>query len=161
MQFRIPQFLDIEDQVFGPFTFKQFGYILGAVAFAYLFWKLIPYTIISIFFILIFSGTFIALAFVKVNSRPFADVLESAYKYIIGDKTFIWKNNKDSRKKKEEIEEKIKEIEILEKESLNFSIKNISKEKINELSKKLDVLENEDKISLRDHLLKKVGKNNI
>jgi len=37
MQFRVPQFLDIEDKVFGPFTFKQFGYMLGAIAFAYIF----------------------------------------------------------------------------------------------------------------------------
>jgi hypothetical protein len=59
MQFRIPQFIDIEDKVFGPFTFKQFGYLLGAIAFAYIFWKLIPYKLISILFILLFSGTFL------------------------------------------------------------------------------------------------------
>jgi uncharacterized membrane protein YcaP (DUF421 family) len=100
MQFRIPQFLDIEDKVFGPFTFKQFGYLLGAIAFAYIFWKLIPSAIISIFLILIFSGTFLALAFVKINTRPFADVLESAYKFLIGNKTFVWEKQQEIKKRR-------------------------------------------------------------
>lgn len=37
MQFKIPQFLDIEDKIFGPFTFKQFSYLLASIAFAYIF----------------------------------------------------------------------------------------------------------------------------
>jgi hypothetical protein len=29
MQFRVPQFIDIEDKLFGPLTFKQFIYLAG------------------------------------------------------------------------------------------------------------------------------------
>lgn len=135
MQFRIPQFLDVEDKVFGPFTFKQFGYIIGAIAFTYVFWKIIPIKIISVPFILLFSGTFLALAFAKVNDRPFADVLESAYKFIIKDKTYVWYKKPNSNQ--EDIK-KLRNIVVRKEESNNT--KSISLEKLKELSGKLDIL---------------------
>jgi len=139
MQFRVPQFLDIEDKVFGPFTFKQFGYLLGAGAFAYIFWKLVPSVIVSFPLILIFSGTFLALAFVKVNDRPFADVMESAYKFIIGDKVLVWHKNEIKR---EEIgTQRLKRMEVDKAKIVQSTdAKIITPEKIKELSEKLDIL---------------------
>lgn len=91
MQFKVPQFIDIEDKIFGPFTLRQFGYLLGAGGFAFLFWYLIPIKIFALPLILIFSGTFIALAFVKINNRPFVDFMESAMKYAMANKIYTWK----------------------------------------------------------------------
>ncbi|MFO0743928.1 MAG: PrgI family protein [Candidatus Paceibacterota bacterium] len=163
MQFRIPQFLDIEDKVFGPFTFKQFGYLLGAIAFAYIFWKLIPSAIISIFLILIFSGTFLALAFVKINTRPFADVLESAYKFLIGNKTFVWEKQQEI--KKEELSSEILRQNEINKKKEEEAIKNkiITQDKIKELAGKLDILEEkqEKRLNLRESILKRSGKYQI
>ncbi len=163
MQFRVPQFLDIEDKVFGPFTFKQFGYLLGAGAFAYIFWKLVPSAIISFPLIIIFSGTFLALAFVKINNRPFADVLESAYKFLIGDKVLVWHKNEIKR---EEIgAQRLKQIELDKaKIAQNTASKIITPQKIRELSEKLNILEvknvnrEEDRevnMSIRERLMKK------
>ena len=41
MRFQVPQFIEIEDKIFGPLTFKQFIYIagsigIGVIAFAFL-----------------------------------------------------------------------------------------------------------------------------
>lgn len=144
MQFRVPQFLDIEDKIFGPFTFKQFGYLLGAIAFAYIFWKLVPYAIVSFPLILIFSGTFLALAFVKINNRPFADVLESAYKFIIGDKILVW--HKSEIKKELFDTQKMKEFEENKKKLENkIELKVVSQDKIKDLSKRLDILNTDKK----------------
>lgn len=165
MQFRLPQFLDIEDKVFGPFTFKQFGYLLGALAFAYIFWKLIPFKVISILFILIFSGTFLALAFVKVNNRPFADILEAAYKFLIGNKTYVWVKKKDApaleKSEIRVIEQLKKDKERKEREEAEA--KHITFEKIKELSSKLDILDEEKKtrLNLREELLKRNNKYQI
>lgn len=90
MQFRVPQFIDVEDKIFGPFTFKQFAYLLGAGGFAFIIWTLIPIKIIAIIFIIPVSGIFLALAFLKINERPFADALESAFKYYTGGKIYVW-----------------------------------------------------------------------
>ena len=91
MKFRVPQFIDMEDKIFGPLTLKQFAYILGACGFSFLIWVFISIKIIAIILILPTAGLFIALAFFSVNGRPFVDVMESAFKYYTGAKIYIWK----------------------------------------------------------------------
>ena len=34
MRFEVPQFIEIEDKIFGPFTWKQFVYLAGGVGLA-------------------------------------------------------------------------------------------------------------------------------
>ncbi len=91
MQFRVPQFIDVEDKIFGPFTLKQFGYMLGAGGFAFIIWTLISFKIIAIILIIPISGMFLALAFVKINERPFVDFLENGLKYFSSSKIYTWK----------------------------------------------------------------------
>lgn len=91
MQFRVPQFIDIEDKIFGPLTFKQFIYILGAGGAAFVIWTIIQIHIIAIIIILPVSGLFLALAFVKINERPFIDFVESLVRFFTQTKIYIWK----------------------------------------------------------------------
>ena len=86
MQFRVPQFIDIEDKVVGPLTLKQFAYILGAGGFSFIIWTFISIKLIAIPLILAVSALFLSHAFLKINNRPFADVLESAFAYYTGNK---------------------------------------------------------------------------
>ena len=97
MQFKVPQFLDIEDKIFGPFTFSEFVYLAGGGMICYvlyrvlgLFWGGIP--------ILIVGGFSIVLVWYKPNGKPFVDMLESGIKYVTQDKLYILK--KDWNKKK-------------------------------------------------------------
>jgi len=91
MQFQIPQFIEIEDKVFGPFTFKQFIYLMGAVAVLY-----IPFKFWGLYVAIITGGPFaafaLALAFAKVNGRPFAFVAESGIKYLFSHKLYLWRH---------------------------------------------------------------------
>lgn len=161
MQFKIPQFLDIEDKIFGPFTFKQFSYLLASIAFAYIFWKLIPIKILAIPFIFIFSGTFLALAFIKINNRPFIDILQAGYKYMLNNKTYIWKKAEDAPELAKNNQD-LRAVDILKK-SLEVergkNNKRTDLEKIKKLSAQLDILDENKKqnlnINLRDELLKK------
>lgn len=91
MQFRVPQFIDIEDKVFGPFTLKQFGYIVGAGGISFLIWTLIPIKFIAILIIVPIAGLFLALAFVKYNNRSFGEILESAFTYYTNNRIYTWK----------------------------------------------------------------------
>lgn len=91
MQFRVPQFIDMEEKIIGPLTLKQFAYIVGAGGFSFLIWTFIPIKIIAIILILPTAGLFLALAFVKINNRPFVDMLESAFGYYTGSKVYTWK----------------------------------------------------------------------
>ena len=63
MQFRVPQFIDIEDKVIGPLTLKQFAYVLGAAGFAFLIWTFISIKIIAVILIIPLSGLFLSFAF--------------------------------------------------------------------------------------------------
>src|SRR3989338_721380 len=97
MRFQIPQFIDVEDKIFGPFTLKQFIYIAGGASVA-----TVAALFLGPFLGLLVSSPIIvlalALAFYKVKNRPFIFVLESAFKYMTKDKLYIWKKKEEAEK---------------------------------------------------------------
>jgi hypothetical protein len=94
MRFEVPQFIEVEDKIFGPLTFKQFVYLGGGAGIAYAVYALLSgflplfILIIPIIAILAFSA---ALAFYQINNKPFIVILESALRYAVGNKLYIWK----------------------------------------------------------------------
>lgn len=104
MQFRVPQFIDIEDKLFGPLTFKQFIYLAGGAGLVFVIYKTIP-LIIAIFLMIPVAGLAVALAFYKPNGKPFVFMFQSAVKYFTTNKLYIWKQKiKKGGDKKEEAE---------------------------------------------------------
>lgn len=100
MRFEVPQFIDVEDKVFGPLTLKQFIYLIGAGGLGYVSYKLIPFP----FWILV-TGAFgilgLMLAFYKLNNRPFIEVAQSWIKFMIKGKLYIWQRSKPVLKKQQ------------------------------------------------------------
>ena len=96
MQFQVPQFIEVEDKIFGPFTFKQFVYIAGGLGLAYLLWRLLPMLIAAPLVIGV-MGFAIALAFMQYNGRPFMVALETAFFYVIHSKLYLWNNKTKKR----------------------------------------------------------------
>jgi len=90
MRFQVPQFIEIEDKIFGPLTFKQFIYLIGGGGGVFVLYALLPLWLAIIFGIpvAIFS---LALAFYKVNNQPFIKVVENAFYYLISNKLYLWK----------------------------------------------------------------------
>lgn len=103
MRFQVPQFIDVEDKVFGSLSFKQFVYLAGGAGISFILYVFLP-KIISIPVIAAVVGLSIALAFYKVNSKPFVDTVESYLKYIMGSKLYIWKKEVRTPKPGEEEE---------------------------------------------------------
>ncbi|MEI8174508.1 MAG: PrgI family protein [bacterium] len=93
MQFKVPQFLDIEDKLIGQFTFKEFVYLAGGAGLCFIIYKLLGLFLGAIP-ILIVAGIAIALAKYKPNNRPFIDMIESAFNYLVQSKLYIWKRRK-------------------------------------------------------------------
>ena len=90
MQFQVPQFIDTEDKIVGPFSLKQFAYvgvagILSAIL--YFFGQLWLWVIGSIFIF----GIALAFAFVRVGGRSFANLVVSAFNFYWKPQTYIWK----------------------------------------------------------------------
>lgn len=91
MRFQVPQFIEVEDKVFGPLTIKQFIFLAGGAGISFLIYVFIGNLLISIIPIIIIMGATGALAFYKVHKRPFINVVESAFKYFFGPKLYVWK----------------------------------------------------------------------
>lgn len=90
MRFEVPQFIEIEDKIFGPLTWRQFLYIGGGVGMAVVIFFT---TNIFIFLILglplaVLAG---ALAFYPVNSRPFSFLLEAIFNYLTQQRLYLWR----------------------------------------------------------------------
>lgn len=90
MRFEVPQFVDIEDKIFGPLTFKQFIYLAGGGGLSVVLWVFLP-TLIALPLIAVSVGFALALAFYKFNGKPFVFVVEAALRYTTGGKLYIWK----------------------------------------------------------------------
>ena len=130
MQFRVPQFIDIEDKIFGPFTFKQFIYLVGGAGMSYLVYRFLP-LLIAIPLILPIAGTALALTFYKVNGQPFVDIMQSYFNYLFKNKLYIWKKSKAEKipEKKE-----VKEVPVVYAHKLTGS-------KLKDIAWGLDVLD--------------------
>lgn len=94
MRFEVPQFIEIEDKIFGPFTWKQFVYLGGGVGLAVVLFFVAP------FFVTFLVGIPIALlaaalAFYPVNSRPFSVLLESIWNYYRNERVYYWRRQRD------------------------------------------------------------------
>ena len=109
-QIQVPQFIDVEDKIFGPLTLKQFLYFIGAGVVAFFLYHLLVRVIgLPVGFFMIFGavllGLAVALAFVRVNDRPFVFVLMAALRFYSGSQLYLWKQEKrlaspSSQKKK-------------------------------------------------------------
>jgi hypothetical protein len=117
MQFKVPQFIDIEDKIFGPFTFRQFAYLAGGGGLAYLSLKIFPF-VIGVIIALPIIGFALALAFVKINEKPFIHMVEAFLTYHSRSRLYLWKKQIQQKKNVETPEEEIKARNVLTESKL-------------------------------------------
>lgn len=131
MQFQVPQFIEVEDTIFGPLTFKQFVYIAGGAGVALIAWRLLPF-LIAAPIMGAAVGLGVGLAFVKYNDRPLISMLEHSFYYLINAKLYLWDNRRKNTPK-----------EIAAPIQLNraLGIPKLSESKLHELAWSLDIKE--------------------
>ena len=98
MQFRVPQFIDIEDKIIGPLGWKQLAYILAGLGLTYLIFKSSSSKIIATVLSLPVISLFGALAFIKINNKDFLGVSEDAFKYFFSSKIYTWQKSSEANK---------------------------------------------------------------
>jgi PrgI family protein len=89
-QYQVPQFIEVEDKIFGPLTLRQFIYLAGAAGLSLIFFTLLPF-IAALPLIGLAMGVGAAFAFYKVNGRPLVVATEHAFSYLVGHKLYLWK----------------------------------------------------------------------
>ncbi|KKT80604.1 MAG: hypothetical protein UW76_C0012G0005 [Parcubacteria group bacterium GW2011_GWF2_44_8b] len=137
MRFQVPQFIEIEDKLFGPLTFKQFVYVAGGVGLSVILFLFLP-TFLAIIIALPIVLFAAALAFYKVNSKPFVNVVEAFVKYTLTNKLYIWKKEEKVAVAKEATEGKPLEQVYVPK---------LSSSKLKELTWSLDIKENQNPVT--------------
>lgn len=133
MQFQVPQFIEMEDQIVGRLTLKQFLYLAGGAGASIALFIYIPYKIIAILLIIPIAAFSIALAFYKVNNRPFIDTVQSYFYYKIGSKLYLWKKEDKKIEKKEQND--VQNIKSM------ISVPKMSDSKLKDLTWSLDIKE--------------------
>jgi hypothetical protein len=135
MRYQVPQFIEVEDKIFGPFTFKQFAYMGGSAGIAFIAYRFLP-LYLAVFIIVPILALGLALAFYKMNGRPFIDVVESAFNYFFSSKLYIWKKEP---KRPEEIEKQ--QVEDLSSQATGVYVPKLSDSKLKDLTWSLDINE--------------------
>ena len=131
MRYQVPQFIEVEDKVIGPFTVKQFIYVIGGIGMCVVLYTYLP-IYISILLIAAILPLSFALAFYKINNKPFIDFLESAFMYYTKQNLYIWKKE----------DKKIIQQTEVASDARQVYVPKLSESKLKELSWTLDINEN-------------------
>ncbi len=132
MRYQVPQFIEVEDKIFGSITFKQFIYLAGGGGLSFAIFRFLPSLIYSFIPIVLVMGFSVALAFLKINNKPFIFIVEAAFKYYTSAKLFIWK--KIPNKKADNAIQEAKEY-------AGIMVPKISDSKLKDLTWSLDIKE--------------------
>lgn len=123
MQFKVPQFLDIEDTIILGLTWTQFAYCLGAAGSTYIAFRVTDSNISGFFIAFIPVTLFLALAFVKINNRSFIFALQNGINFFLKNNLYLWQNKKTKVDSYEDIINNIQNRKIEEEKNKKESEK--------------------------------------
>lgn len=136
MRYQTPQFIEEDEKLFGQLTFKQFVYLVGGVGISFVLYRLLPFliAIVAIIPVLILS---LALAFYRVNERPFIVTLEAAFYFLFSNRLYTYKK----------VDKPIKQIVQDEKKTkiVTTNQTKMTSSKLKDLAWSLDINEKQNK----------------
>jgi len=133
MQFQVPQFIEVEDKIFGPLTFRQFIYLGGSAGLAYILFRVLPF-FFAFPLIAGVVGLAVALAFFQFNGRPFIIAMENAFFYALHPRLYLWNNERKPMAK-------IAKSDPLAGKAPEVYIPKLSESRLHELAWSLDIKE--------------------
>lgn len=90
MRFEVPQFIEIEDRIIGPLSWRQFLYLGGGLGMGAVLFLTTPF-IVFLIIGLPLGITALALAFYPINNRPFSFFLEAMFNYFYNHRLYLWR----------------------------------------------------------------------
>lgn len=133
-QYQVPQFIEVEDKIFGPLTIKQFIYLAGAGGLA-----LICFTVLPLLLALPLGGLAVgigaAFAFYQVNGRPLIVAAEHAFSYMLGHKLYLWKQRQP--------EQQVQQVQSKPVDPSTLVVPRLSQSRLKDLSWSLNIKDQE------------------
>ena len=126
-QFVVPQFIDVEDKIFGPITTRQFLILLVAGLVTFVIYRFADFTSLILALVFLDGGALI-LAFVKINGQTFHYFILNVVQTLRKPKLRIWNKSLSNEELNYLRNEKPAEImEKMEKKSVGAGhIRNLS-----------------------------------
>lgn len=128
MEYQVPQFIEVEDKIFGPFTFKQFIYLAGGGGVTVVVFLYLPLFVAIVVSIPIVALTG-ALAFYKINNKSFIEIMEAGFNYYTKNRLFLWKKEPSGKK----------EVTVVELPEVRKQKLGLSESKLHDLAWSLDI----------------------
>ncbi len=94
MEYQVPQFIEVEDKIFGPFTLKQFIYLAGGGGLSAVILLYVRPLFLAFVLVAPIAALSAALAFYRVNNKSFVEVLEAAFNYYTKGRLYLWRKEK-------------------------------------------------------------------
>ncbi|OGN08009.1 MAG: hypothetical protein A3C61_02130 [Candidatus Yanofskybacteria bacterium RIFCSPHIGHO2_02_FULL_39_10] len=94
MKFQVPQFIETETKLIGPFTLKQFLWLASGGSLIFFMFLIMNRLV---FFIVAFpiGAFFVALAFVRFNEAPLVNYVLYGITYLVNPKRYIFKKEEE------------------------------------------------------------------
>lgn len=127
-QFTVPQFIDVEDKIFGPITTRQFIVLLVAALCIFISFKLAD-TTLFIFLTAIIGGLALTIAFVKINGQTFHYFILNIFQTVRRPSRRIWYKTHTPV----ELKELMKSHELMPVEAATAA-KHVTRSRIRDLS---------------------------
>lgn len=89
MQFTVPQFIEREPKIVGPFTFQQFIYLGTAGVISFVLYFIVPFHYFILITIILMLGA-LALALLKIGGRTLPTALKNFFFFFISPKIYLW-----------------------------------------------------------------------
>ena len=124
MRYQTPQFIEEDEKLFGPLTFKQFVYLVGGLGVSVVIYRILPSFIAILVIIPILMLSF-ALAFYRVNDRPFIVTLEAAFYFLFSNRLYTYKKTNKPIKQVQE-EQKTQIAPIIKPKMVNSKLKDLA-----------------------------------
>lgn len=97
MRFQIPQFVETEVKIIGPFTLKQFIWLAGGGAILFLLFSLFQLTFTFFALGIPAAMLFIAFAFFKINEISLLDYVSYWLAYVFNSKKYVFKKETENQ----------------------------------------------------------------
>jgi len=128
-QFQVPQFIEREAKLVGPFTMRQSAILGGTGALLFVLWFIL---VKWLFFVVGIPVTLliVLVGFMKINGRPLLDFFTSFFSFFISPQIYIWQKRNVKKEKRKKTKGGV--------EKFSGPATKITKQGIRDLAKKLD-----------------------
>lgn len=89
-EYQVPQFIEVEDKIFGPLSLKQFIYVAGGIGLCVILLLYFPFYI-GVLLALPVALLSLGLAFYKINNKNLVDIIEAGLAFYTKNRLYLWK----------------------------------------------------------------------